>query len=204
MLRGAGSPRSQPSPGLCWTQRCRDTGPEAHPALSGGELGGLPTHPSPSSHQGQCRPGGHSLDELPSKGFQLARRCCRCQQQVQALPRQHVTQDPQQALRGLGVIRIHGLQKNNKKKNRGKRSHGECVLQCSSKTPAVRAVDRLPELSREASVSRDPQGAGAVGTEPSVPQTARGTAQGESRSAPGQHDRQLNILSRSAATRQPE
>lgn len=140
VLRGAGSLRSQPSPGLCWTQRCRDTGPEAHPALSGGELGGLPTHPSPSSHQGQCRPGGHSLDELPSKGFQLARRCCRCQQQVQALPRQHVTQDPQQALRGLGVIRIHGLQKNKKqKKNRGKRSHGECVLQCSSKTPAVRA-----------------------------------------------------------------
>lgn len=45
-------------------------------------------------------------------------------------------------------------------------------------------------------MSRDPQGAGAVGTEPSVPQTAQGTAQGESRSAPGQHDRQQNILSR--------
>lgn len=78
--------------------------------VSGVVWWGRPTHPSPISHQGQCRPRGHSLDELPSKGFQLARRCCCCQQQVQALPRQHVTQDPQQALRGLGVIRIHGLQ----------------------------------------------------------------------------------------------
>lgn len=130
--------RSQPSPGLCWIQCCTNTGPEAHPALSEGEFGGLPAHPSPTGHHGQYHPGGHSLDELPSKGFQLAGRCCRCQQQVQALPRQHMTQDPQQALRGLGVIRIHGLQKK-KKKNRGKRSHRQCVLQSSSQILAMGA-----------------------------------------------------------------
>lgn len=97
-----------------------------------GRAGRLPAHPAPPARS----PGGHSLDELPSKGFQLARCCCCCQQQVQALPRQHVTQDPQQTLGGFGVICIHSLQKEKKKKER---SHGESMLQSSSKTPATEA-----------------------------------------------------------------
>lgn len=100
---------------------------------------GLPAHPSP---RGWSQPGGHSLDELPSKGFQLSCCCCRRQQQVQALPRQHVTQDPQQALGGFGVIRIHGLQKKKKeekKVKREERSHEEGKLQSSNKAPATGA-----------------------------------------------------------------
>lgn len=77
-----------------------------------GRAGRLLAHPAPPARS----PDGHSLDELPSKGFQLARCCCCCQQQVQALPRQHVTQDPQQTLGGFGVICIHSLQKGKKKK----------------------------------------------------------------------------------------
>lgn len=139
---GVQTPRPQPSPEPCWC--CTDHRPEPDPALNvvgaraqEGErqrAGRLPAHPAPLAHI----PGGHSLDELPSKGFELASRCCCCQQQVQALPRQHVTQDPQQALGGFGVICIHSLQKEKKKKKK-ERSHGESMLQSSNKTPATEA-----------------------------------------------------------------
>lgn len=113
-LWGAAPPQSQPFPELC----------TAETRAWRRAWGGLPVHPSPARPQEWCCP-GYSLDELPSKGFQFARRCCCCQQQVQALPRQHVTQDPQQTLRGRGVIRIHGLQK----KYRKDKSRGMCATE---------------------------------------------------------------------------
>lgn len=49
------------------------------------------------------------LDEFPGERFQLPSGSSSSQQQVQALPGQHVAQDAQQPLRGLGVVCIHRL-----------------------------------------------------------------------------------------------
>jgi len=50
-----------------------------------------------------------SLDELAGEGLELPGGGGGGQQEVQTLPGQHVGQDPQQALGGLGVVRIHRL-----------------------------------------------------------------------------------------------
>ena len=49
------------------------------------------------------------LDEFPGEGLKLPSGGGSGQQQVEALPGQHVAQDPQQPLWGLGVVCIHGL-----------------------------------------------------------------------------------------------
>lgn len=55
--------------------------------------------------------GLYSLNELPSKGFELPGGCCCSQEQIQALSRQHVSQDPQKALGRLGVVCVYSLVK---------------------------------------------------------------------------------------------
>lgn len=49
------------------------------------------------------------LDEFPSEGLKLPSGCGCSQQQIQTLPGEHVAQDPQQPLWGLGVVCIHRL-----------------------------------------------------------------------------------------------
>lgn len=50
-----------------------------------------------------------SLDELPGEGLELSRGCGSSQEEVQALPREHVSQHPQKALWRLGVVCVHRL-----------------------------------------------------------------------------------------------
>lgn len=52
-----------------------------------------------------------SLNKLACKGLELPGGCCSSQQQIQALSGQHVSQHPQKALRGLGMVRIYSLMK---------------------------------------------------------------------------------------------
>lgn len=69
MLRGAVSPDPSPPRGSAGSSAAQTLGPEARPALSGGELGGLLAHPSPAGHQRQHRPGDTHLMNLRAKDF---------------------------------------------------------------------------------------------------------------------------------------
>lgn len=51
----------------------------------------------------------YSLNKFPGEGFEFAGGCCCCQKQIQTLPRQHVTQNPQEALGGFWMVSIHCL-----------------------------------------------------------------------------------------------
>lgn len=67
--------------------------------------GTLPSHALPFHIRAQLS----SLDEFSGKGFKLPSGGSSSQQQVQALPGQHVSQHSQEPLWGLGVVRIHCL-----------------------------------------------------------------------------------------------
>lgn len=55
-----------------------------------------------------------SLNKLACKGLELPGGCRSSQQQIQALSGQHVSQHPQKALGGLGVVRVYCLMKERK------------------------------------------------------------------------------------------